>query len=160
MFSKLIKILFFSLLLCSSVFADQFQILDLKTANEAVKRIPENSILISYCSECNNQTIEIWRVKKALVANFGKNNDLGVTIVGKRLYESKKTFNSGEYREPIEYNLVTAINPDDLWFVEEGIDLAYVYVPVDGRVFDNLADRMKLSPEIKVHQMRLPMSVR
>lgn len=157
MMKKLFLALTITLLLSTFALADQLQWISLKTAQDAVKIIKRNPYLIGYCSECDRQSVQVWKVKDALITHQ-KDNYYSVTIVGKRVYESKNLFDSGGYFEPVQYSVSTAPNPDDLWFVGD-IDLAYVYVPLGSRTFDNLAEFMGYTPAIRVKRITLPMDI-
>ena len=49
-------------------FADQLAWNAREICEEAAKRIKRNSILISYCSCCDNEHLEVWLVKRAVIA--------------------------------------------------------------------------------------------
>ena len=157
MYKKILLAFVVTLLMSTFAFADQFQWVKLKTAQDAVKIIKRNPYLISYCSLCDRQSIQVWKVKDALIT-YQQDDFYSVTVVGKRVYESRQLFDEGEYKEPVRYFNSTAPDPDDLWFVEE-IDLAYVYVPFGSRTFDNLANFLRLSPSLKVKRINLPMDI-
>jgi len=156
----IVKSLFALILIFSAttvLFADQFQNNDLKTCQDAVSIIKRKPYLVSYCSQCDKQSIQVWKVKDALITTEN-GKYFTVKIVGRRVYESRKQFDREKYREPIQYVLSTASSPDDLWFSEE-IDLAYIYIPLGSRNFDNLAKFLGLKPNILVETINLPMDI-
>ena len=155
-----VKSLFVLVLIFSAAtvsFADQFQVNDLKTSQQAVSIIKRKPYLVSYCSQCDRQSVQVWKVKDVFITTEdGK--DFRIKIVGRRVYESRKQFDREKYREPIQYAVSTAPSPDDLWFTEE-IDLAYIYIPLGTRNFDNLAKFIGLKPDILVDTINLPMDI-
>ena len=155
-----VKTLFVVLLIFSAAtvsFADQFQVNDLKTAQQAVSIIKRKPYLVSFCSQCDKQSVQVWKIKDVFITTEdGK--DFRIKIVGRRVYESRKQFDREKYREPIQYAVSTAPSPDDLWFTEE-IDLAYVYIPLGTRNFENLAKFIGLKPDILVDAINLPMDI-
>ena len=157
---KIILSAVFTLILATFSFADQYQIVDFKTAQRAVEVIKWKPFLVSYCSECDKQAVQVWKVRDALITtDDGKN--FSVKIFGKRVYESEKIFDRGKYREPVQYMASKYPTAADEWFVQE-IDLAYIYVPIGGttRTFENLAQFMSLKPlNIQVAAINLPMDV-
>lgn len=158
MSKKLILAIVLTLLLATVSFADQFQVVEYETARRAVEVIKWKPYLASYCSECDKQSVQIWKVKDALITtDDGKY--FTVKIFGKRVYESQKIFDRGKYREPVQYMPSKYPTSNDEWFVQE-IDLAYVYVPTGTRTFENLAQFMNLKPlNIQVAAINLPMDV-
>lgn len=157
MIVKTLLILFLTFGTAIASFADQFQINDFKTCQDAVNIIKRKPYLVSYCSQCDQQSVQVWKVKDALITTDDGEN-FSVTIIGRRVYESSELFDRGKYREPIKFTFSKAPNPDDLWFTEE-IDLAYIYIPLGSRSFDNLAKFIGLKPNIQVNTIKLPMDI-
>ena len=110
-----------------SCLADQLAWNSRGTCEEAVKSIGQGSILVSYCSLCSNEHIEVWLVKGVIVAPTAAQGLFEVNVLGIRLYRSKEAFQESDYSEPVEYEAVTGEEPAR-WFIT-GIDLAYVYAP-------------------------------
>ena len=157
MIVKILLILLLTFGTATVSFADQFQINDFKTCEAAVNIIKRKPYLVSYCSQCDQQSIQVWKVKDAVITSDDGEN-FSVTIIGRRVYESLELFDRGKYREPIKFSFAKAPNPDDLWFAEE-IDLAYIYIPLGSRSFDNLAKFIGLKPNIHVNTIKLQMDV-
>ena len=137
-----------------SCLADQLAWNSRELCEEAAKRIGRNSILISYCSCCNNEHVEVWFGKRAVVAPTATQGLFEVNVFGRRLYTSKKAFREKQYSEPVQYEAVTG-DGSSRWFLA-GIDLAYVYVPTSKGLFHCLAKVIKRECIINVDTISLP----
>jgi hypothetical protein len=135
-------------------FADQLAWNAREICEEAAKRIRQNSILISYCSCCDNEHLEVWLVKRVIVATIATQGWFKVNIFGRRLFTSKKAFRENQYSEPVQYEAVTG-DGSSRWLLE-GIDLAYVYVPTSKGSFHCLAKGIKRECSINVDTISLP----
>lgn len=135
-------------------FADQLAWNAREICEEAAKRIGRNSILISYCSCCNNEQLEVWLVKRASIAPTVTQGLFEVNVFGRRLYTSKKAFHEEQYSEPVRYEAVID-DGSSRWFFA-GIDLAYVYVPTSEGSFRCLAKVIKRECSIHVDTISLP----
>jgi hypothetical protein len=138
--------------------ADQLAYNSLENSRRAVDLIQPNSTLVSYCSLCDSQTVEVWQVRKAVVTVTEDRKHYEVQVFGKRLFKSRKKFDKGHYKEPVEYRRVGADVKGGKWFLEP-IDLAYVYVPVEDGSFQNAAMVLGLKAKTKVDVIRLPADV-
>jgi hypothetical protein len=138
--------------------ADQLAYNSLEVSRRAVQAIKPDSILVSYCSRCDDQTVEVWQVQKAVVTTTEERRHFEVQVFGKRLFRSKKKFNRGDYKEPVEYRKFGAHPQGGRWFLQ-GIDLAYVYVPVSNGGFRNLARVLDLEAKVRVERINLPPDV-
>ena len=137
-----------------SCLADQLAWNSRGTCEEAVKRIGQGSILLSYCSLCSNEHVEVWLVKGIIVAPTAAKGLFEVNVFGIRLYRSQEAFQENKYSEPVQYEAVTAEGPTR-WFVT-GIDLAYVYVPTNGGSFKALGKLINRECIINVDAISLP----
>ena len=135
-------------------FADQLAWNSRGTCEEAAKSIEQGSILVSYCSLCSNEYVEVWLVKGIIVAPTAAQGLFEVNVFGIRLYRSKEAFRENEYSEPVQYEAVTAAGPTR-WFIT-GIDLAYVYVPTSEGTFQCLGKVIKRECSINVDTISLP----
>lgn len=143
-----------------SVYADQLAYNSREECEKAVKKLSKGSIVISYCSFCKDEYVEIWQVQKAEVTYTGHQEFYEVQIFYKKLFRSKKAFDKGKYKEPIEYEEVFAQNDDksDL-YDRSGVDLAYIYTKETGNVFRCLGKQLSLECEVKVDKIQLPQKV-
>ena len=137
-----------------SCIADQLAWNSRGTCEEAVKSIGQASILLSYCSLCNNEHVEIWLVRGIIIAPTAAQGLFEVNVLGKRLYRSNEAFQENDYSEPVEYEAVTGESPAR-WFVT-GIDLAYVYVPTRNGSFRCLGKVIKRECSVNVDTISLP----
>lgn len=135
-------------------FADQLAWNSRKVCEAAAERIKPNSILISYCSICPSDYVEVWLVKKVVITTTSQNDLFEVHVFGKHLYRSKEMVRENQYSEPIEYEVISG-GESDSWFLE-GIDLAYVYVPTDKTSFRCLGKILKRECETQVNIINLP----
>jgi hypothetical protein len=138
--------------------ADQLAYNSLDISRRAAQAIKPNTILVSYCSRCDDQVVEVWQVQKAVVTATDERRYFEVQVFGKRLFRSKKKFDRGQYKEPVEYRKFGAQTQGGRWFLQ-GIDLAYVYVPVGDGGFRNLARVLNLEAKVRVEKISLPPAV-
>lgn len=138
----------------ASGLADQLVWNSREACEEAVKSIAQGSILLSYCSLCSNEHVEVWLVKGIIVAPTATEGFFEVNVFGIRLYRSEEAFRETNYAEPVEYEAVTAAGPAR-WFVA-GIDLAYVYVPTSEGAFRCLGKVIERECSINVDTISLP----
>jgi len=138
----------------ASCLADQLAWNSRGTCEEASKSIGQGSILLSYCSLCSNEHIEVWLVKGIIVAPTAVQGLFEVNLFGRRLYRSEEAFREEQYSESIRYEAVTGQGPVR-WFVA-GIDLAYVYVPTSKGTFRCLGKVIKRECSINLDTISLP----
>lgn len=138
---------------CASI-ADQLAWNTQEVSAKGARAIKPNSLLVSYCSLCDDQHVEVWRVKKAVVAATEGNGFHEVRVFGKKLSRSVGAFDAGEYAEPVQYQ---AFPPEEQegWFLQ-GIDLAYVYVPTGDTSFRCLGKVLGLECDVQVESISLP----
>ena len=134
--------------------ADQLAWNSREVCEVAAKHIKPNSILISYCSICPSDYVDVWLVKKVVVATTSQDGLFQVHVFGKRLYRSKEMVRENQYLEPIEYEVMPGGHSGG-WFLE-GIDLAYVYVRTDKTFFSCLGKIVEKECETKVNTINLP----
>jgi len=137
-----------------SCLADQLAWNSRSTCEEAVNSSGQGSILVSYCSLCSNEHIEVWLVKGIIVAPTAAQGLFEVNVLGIRLYRSNEAFQESDYSEAVEYQAVTEEEPAR-WFIT-GIDLAYVYVPTSEGSFRCLAKVINGECIINVDTISLP----
>ena len=75
-----------------SCIADQLAWNSRGTCEEAVKSIRQGSILLSYCSLCSNEHVEVWLVRGIIIAPTAAQGLFEVNILGIRLYRSSEAF--------------------------------------------------------------------
>ena len=153
-----ISLVFLSLVLVSSSsFADQLAWNDLNDSERAAKAISPNSLLVSYCSSCEQDHVEVWLVNKVAVTAAETKGLYEIKVSGKRLFRSVKNYKEGEYTEPARYQAVPSDKQSDL--IMESIDLAYVYILSDGKSFQCLGKALKLECDVMVERISLPAEV-
>ena len=157
MLKRIIFITAFILLVPFIAYADQRVWNSREACEAAAKAIEPNSILISYCSLCDNAHVEIWLAKSTDVEKIPLEDLYKVKIHGKRLYKSKRAF-TNSYSEPVEYEAIKG--PEDtLWFHKE-IDLAYIYIPTGESSFGDLCEQLQLKCAINVDTIKItPLTV-
>jgi len=138
----------------ASCLADQLAWNSRGTCEEASKSIGQGSILLSYCSLCSNEHIEVWLVKGIIVAPTAAKGLFQVNIFGIRLYRSKEPFRENQYLESVEYEAVTGEEPAR-WFIT-GIDLGYIHVPTSEGTFRCLGKVIERECSINVDTISLP----
>jgi TonB family protein len=130
--------------------ADQLAWVSLEDGRRAVAEIEQSRTVVSYCSLCTAEAVEVWQVATATVSPTPTKGYYQVKVSGRRLYRSKSTFDEGGYREPIDYEPAEG----DLW--DEGVDLAYVYVRSGATGFTSLCRRLRLDCDIRTEHIKLP----
>jgi hypothetical protein len=133
--------------------ADQYAYNSRSTCVQALEHLHEGAIVIAWCSLCDDERVEIWRVQMAFVAFTGDVAFYEVIIFAKKLYQSKP-FESGGHKEPVEYERL----PDgEESLAVTGVDLAYIYIAKSDGKFRVLAKELNLKPlECRVKKIRLP----
>ena len=140
-----------------SCFADQLAWNSRGTCEKAAKSIELGSILLSYCSLCDSEHVEVWLVKGIRVTPTATQGLFEVNVFGIRLYTSKEAFREKQYSEPVEYAPVTG-EESARWFAT-GIDLAYVYVPTGSGSFRCFGKVIKRECIINVDTISLPLQL-
>lgn len=145
----------FALLIpAAASFADQLAWIPKDAAEKGARATPRNSLLVSYCSLCDDTAVEVWLVKKATVAATQVEGLFQVQVLGRRLLASTQRFTSGTYSEPLQFPEIPS-DEQSVW-VQEGFDLAYAYVPSGGNSFRCLGKVLKLDCEVAVETITLP----
>ena len=134
--------------------ADQLAWNSRNTCEEAAKSIGQGAILLSYCSLCDNEHIEVWLVREINITPTAAQGLFEVNVFAIRLYTSKEAFQENKYSEPVEYEAVTGGGPS--WWFVTGIDLAYVYVPTSEGSFKALGKVINRECSIHVDTISLP----
>ncbi len=144
-------------------YADQLILNDSDVSRKAVSTITPGSILIDYCSNCDDK-VNFLRVIRAV---YDKTDDNYVGVFAKKLYESEQVIVSGDFKESFAYKIsekiISAVDISDL-YIYKHLDLSYTYVPKDDndsdnplfpRTFITLAEKVKLNPDVKVKQITI-----
>jgi hypothetical protein len=137
-----------------SCLADQLAWNSRGTCEEAARSIEQGSILLSYCSLCSNERIEVWLVRGISVVPTATQGLFEVNVFGMRLYRSQEAFQENKHSEPVQYEAVAEEGPAR-WFIT-GIDLAYVYVPTSEGTFRCLGKIIERECSINLDTIRLP----
>ncbi|MCK4964457.1 MAG: hypothetical protein KAS54_05195, partial [Dehalococcoidia bacterium] len=115
------------------------------------------SLLISYCSQANEDYVEVWFVRGAFVVHTPVEGLFEVLVLAKRLYKSQKAFSSGEF--PLSADQLSFNEErDSAWFAER-IDLAYAYIYMGGSSFQCLGKVLGLECLVGVETINLPVDV-
>lgn len=137
--------------------ADQLQWNALSACKEAVQAIGQESLLISYCSQANEDCVELWFVRGAFVVHTPAEGLFEVLVLAKRLYMSQEAFSAKEFPVPADQWGFDEAHESG-WFVE-GIDLAYAYIYMGGRSFQCLGKVLGLECLVGVDTITLPSNV-
>lgn len=138
----------------TSCLADQLAWNSRATCEEAAKTIEQGSVLLSYCSLCNSEHLEVWLVQGVIVVPTAAQGLFEVNVLGTRLYRSEEALQADEYPESAQYEAFTA-EGTSRWFIT-GIDLAYVYVPTGKGAFRCLGKVIQSECIINVDTISLP----
>lgn len=137
--------------------ADQLQWNALRVCEAATRAIGRQSLLISYCSQANEDYVELWLVRGAYVVDTPAEGLFEVFVLAKRLYRSRKPFSSGEFPVPVDHWNFDKVR-DAGWFVE-GIDLAYAYIHAGDSSFQCLGKVLGLKCLVGVKTIGIPRDV-
>jgi len=111
-------------------------------------------LLLTFCSQADEDYVELWLVRNLRVAATSAPNLHEVTVTARRLYTSDRAFSSDDFPVPEEnWTFHEAEGPR---YVVAGIDLAYVYVHGASGAFHCLAKALGLPCEVGVETIRLP----
>lgn len=137
-----------------STSADQYAWNSRAVCLKAVGILSEGSLVVSYCSLCENEYLEVWRVKNAFVTATEAEGYYQVVVWAKRLFRSTTPLNSTRSAGSADYERLPD-GEDSL--IVTGVDLAYLYVRRTNGRFLVLAKELKLKPlECRVKKIRLP----
>lgn len=138
----------------STCLADQLQWNASGVCEEAVQAIGSQSLLVSYCSQEDEDYVELWLVSEAYVIGTPAEGLFEVIVRARPSHESRMPFSSEEF--PVS---------DDCWVFREasnprwfygGIDLAYVYIHTGGSTFQCLGRMLGLECSVGVETINLP----
>ncbi len=111
--------------------------------------------MVSYCSRCDRQRIEVWEVAKVVTVAIPDTDYFEMNVLGRCILRSTEDIREGKYQEPIQYEPV----PEDEanWFLQ-GVDLAYVYAPSADDIFRCIGKTYQLECDVNVERITLPRS--
>lgn len=131
--------------------ADQLAYISKAEAERAAKHIQSQQLMVSYCSLCNSEPVELWHVQETKVAHTGYENYYEVIVKARRILTSSRVYDSGQYEEPIELDYVG--HPDSA-LEELKLDLAYVYTASEGAWYC-VGKLLEMDCEILVEKIRI-----
>lgn|GEM_PF-936921 len=139
---------------CLSSLADQLAWNERAVSERAAEAVRPGSLLVSYCSMCDDERVEVWRVRKTGLKPTDTGGLYEVTVDARRLLRSQRSFAHGEYHEPVSYEAVPEAAAGTAF--PQDIDLAYVYVPSSASSFRCLGRALGLECQITVGTITLP----
>ncbi|MFC2106671.1 hypothetical protein ACFLS0_07980 [Candidatus Bipolaricaulota bacterium] len=137
--------------------ADQLQWNALSVCKEAAQAIGHESLLVSYCSQANEDYVELWLVRGACVVETSAEGLFEVLVLAKRLYMSQEPFSAKQFPVPADQWRFNGIH--GFGWVVEGIDMAYTYIYTGGSSFHCLGKVLELECLIGVETITLPAPV-
>jgi len=133
---------------------DQLQWNPLPVCRDAAKVIARQPLLVSFCSQADEDYVELWLVRGLEAVTTSAPSLYEVVLSVKRLYRSDRAFSSEDFPVPEEqWGFHEAHDPG--WFAV-GIDLAYVYVYEGGTSFRCVARVLGLPCAVGVDAICLP----
>ncbi|MEM1296163.1 MAG: hypothetical protein AAGH89_12420 [Verrucomicrobiota bacterium] len=138
-------------LLSKISFADQLAYISKADAERAAEHIEKQQLIVTYCSLCNSEPVELWHVQETKVAHTGYENYYEVIVKARRILTSARVFDSGQYQEPVELDYVG--HPDSA-LEELKLDLAYIYTALEGAWFC-VGKLLEMDCEILVEEIRI-----
>jgi hypothetical protein len=142
----------------AALLGDQLAWNSLEVSKRAVAAISARPLLATYCSMCGNERIEIFEVRDPVIKPTLLKDRYQVTVLGRRLFESARTFGRGGYGEPVAFKS-SASTPGEPWKLLP-LDLAYTYImSEDGSSLRCLGTVLNLEPQLMVERINLPKDV-
>jgi hypothetical protein len=130
-------------LLTATAPAEQFDNVPRSVCTNALAYVQPGSIVISYCSQCDREYIEIWKVKDAFAADLQDRDQFQLTLFAKKLFRSKEALAAKELRPGTKF---VRARGGEKSLVVDGVDLAYIYVKRPDGSFHVLAMELNLEP--------------
>ena len=78
---------------------------------EQIKQAEKPFYMVSYCSLCSEETIEVWEVKEVVTVAIYNTDFFEMRVFGKRILRSTHTILEGEYQEPIDFEAIPGMRP-------------------------------------------------
>ena len=129
--------------------ADQLAWITRAQAEAAVAKLPGGSIVVAYCSMCDERP-EVWSVDRASVVPTSDGEHYQVRIEGRLLARSRGVVKKGAYSEPVDYESLPPRR------VRKDVDLAYLYAHQSGDQYRVLGEVLGLPCEVQVHVVAVP----
>jgi len=129
--------------------ADQLAWITRAQADAAVAKLPGSSIVVAYCSMCDERP-EVWSVDRASVVPASDAEHYQVRIEGRLLARSRAIVKKGAYAEPVDYESLPPRR------VRKEVDLAYLYVHASGDRYRVLGELLGLPCDVEVRAMLVP----
>lgn len=127
-----------------------------KSIQEQIKQADKPYYMVSYCSMCSEDFIEVLEVKEVVTVATPYTDFFEMRVFGKRVLRSSQPILEGEYHEPIAFEAIP--ENDDSWVLKD-VDLAYVYMPLVGNYFRCIGKEFKFECEVTVEWIKIPKSV-
>ena len=119
-----------------------------------MQAIGRESLLISYCSQANEDYVELWFVRGAYVVHTPAEGLFEVLVLAERLYKSQKAFSSGEFPVSDDQWGFNEVHESG-WYIQR-IDLAYTYIYTGDGSFQCLGKVLGLECLVGVETISLP----
>lgn len=140
---------------------DQLALLPRTDAERVVKLLQEQIRqrhgkpyhLVSYCSLCAPEHVEVWEVKDVVAVAVPDTEAFQIYVFGRCTRRSVDAISEGAYQEPVRYQRVPTGRRD--WFLR-GVDLAYLYAPSGDALFQCVGKMFRLECEVRVEQIKIP----
>jgi len=142
------------LALAGSCVADQLQWAPLPVCQAAAKALSRQPFLVSFCSQAEEDNIELWTVTHLAIEATPFPNLFEIIVTGTVLYRSDRSHSSAEF--PVPKEQWTFHDIENARRCSFGIDLAYVYVHLGSGSFRCLAKLLGMDCLVAVETLRLP----
>lgn len=136
---------------------DQLQWNPLSVCRDAANVIAKHPLLVSFCSQADEDHIGLWLVRDLEVAATPVPDLHEVLVSAELLYRSDRAYSSGEL--PLAEEQQVFHKAGNASSFAMGIDLAYVYIHVDGGSFQCLGKVLGLGCVVGVETIHLPRHV-
>jgi hypothetical protein len=130
-------------LLTGTAPAEQFDSVPRQVCINALAYVEPGSIVISYCSQCDREYVEVWRVKDAFAVDVQDRDQFQLTLFAKKLFRSKEALAAKELTAGTKF---VRVRGGEKSLVVGGVDVAYIYVKRPDGLFHVLAKELNLEP--------------
>lgn len=150
----LILVMLLAVVVAPSCLGDQLQWNNLAVCEKAAQAIGRRALLISYCSQADEDLVQLWLVRDLKIAATPIAGLYEVIVSVRCLYRSIRPYSSEEL--PLSDDQWTLSKAGDGGWHTEGIDLAYVYIHIGGSSFHCLGKTLKLDCMVAVESITVP----
>lgn len=130
---------------------DQLAYLSQADAKRAAKELASREMIVTFCSECDEDDFVIWQVKRVEARDTGYAGYYQVHLTGRPLVRSSRKVRGHEAPSMVPKQFVAGDEAEEDTI---GLDLAYTYVLKDGW-WVCAGKHFKLECEVRIERFKL-----